>query len=91
MATGFAVYANRGRDVIPYPIRYVVDRDGNELANIEEEVGNVIAARERDGTLQVISEEVAYIMTSLMQTVIERGTPNWAVRHLARFTKPCAG
>jgi len=91
MATGYAVYANRGRDVIPYAVRYVIDRDGNELANIEEEVGNVIAAKERDGTIQVISEEVAFIMTSLMQGVIDHGTPQWAVRSVARFTKPCAG
>ncbi len=91
LATGYAIYANRGRDVIPYAIRYVIDRDGNELANIEEEVGNIIAAKERAGTIQVISEEVAYIMTSLMQGVIDRGTPQWAIRTVARFTKPCAG
>ncbi|MCX7679242.1 MAG: PBP1A family penicillin-binding protein [Spirochaetes bacterium] len=91
LATGYAIYANRGRDVIPYAIRYVIDRDGNELVNIEEEVGNILAAKEREGTIQVISEEVAYIMTSLMQTVIERGTPQWAIRTVARFTKPCAG
>ncbi len=91
LATGYAIYANRGRDVIPYAIRYVIDRDGNELANIEEEVGNIIAAKERAGTIQVISEEVAYIMTSLMQGVIDYGTPQWAIRTVARFTKPCAG
>ncbi len=91
LATGYAVYANRGRDVIPYAVRYVTDRDGNEMANIEEEVGNIIAAKERDGTIQVISEEVAFIMTSLMQGVIDHGTPQWAVRHHARFNKPCAG
>lgn len=91
LATGYAIYANRGRDVIPYAIRYVIDRDGNELANIEEEVGNIIAAKERAGTIQVISEEVAYIMTSLMQGVIDNGTPQWAIRTVARFTKPCAG
>ena len=91
LATGYAVYANRGRDVIPYAVRYVIDRDGNELVNIEEEVGNIIATKERDGTIQVISEEVAFIMTSLMQGVIDFGTPQWAIRTVARFTKPCAG
>lgn len=91
MATGFAIYANRGRDVIPYAVRYVLDRDGQELLNIEEEVGNIIAAKEKNGTIQVISEEVAYIMTNLMQNVIEHGTPYYAVRQQARFTRPCAG
>jgi len=91
MATGFAVYANRGRDVIPFAIRYVLDRDGVELVNIEEEVGNIIAAKERNGTIQVIPEEVAFIMTNLLQGVITHGTPYNAVRVQAGFTKPCAG
>ena len=45
MATGYSIYANRGRDVFPFAIRYITDRDNNELANIEEEVGNIIAAK----------------------------------------------
>ena len=91
MARGFAVYANRGRDVIPFAVRYVIDRDGAELVNIEEEVGSIIAAKEKNGTIQVISEEVAFIMTSLMQNVVEHGTPYYGVRSEGRFMHPCAG
>ncbi len=91
MATGYSIYANRGRDVFPFAIRYITDRDGNELANIEEEVGNIIAAKEMDGTIQVISEQTAYIMTSMMQSVIESGTPTEVIRSNAKFTKKCAG
>lgn len=91
MATGFAIYANRGRDVFPFAIRYITDRDGNELSNIEEEIGEVIAAREMEGSIQVISEQVAYIMTSMMQSVVDHGTPTEAIRGNARFTKKCAG
>ncbi len=91
MVTGFSIYANRGRDVIPFSVRYVLDRDGNELANIEEEVGNIIASREIDGTIQVIPEAVAYIMTELMRGVVDHGTPTYAIRQQAGFTKPAAG
>ncbi len=91
MATGFSIYANRGRDVIPFAVRYVVDRDGNELANIEEEVGSVIAAKEKNGSIQVISEDVAYIMTSLLQSVIDTGTPYYSIRTEEGFKKKCAG
>ena len=91
MATGYAVYANRGRDVIPFAIRYVVDRDGTEMANIEEEVGNIIAVKEKEGTIQIIPEDVAFIMTSLMQSVTDGGTATWGIREVAKFTKKCAG
>jgi len=32
LANAYAIYANKGKDVIPFAIRYVEDRDGNELA-----------------------------------------------------------
>ncbi|MCP4134318.1 MAG: PBP1A family penicillin-binding protein [bacterium] len=91
LATGYAIYANRGREVFPFAIRYVVDRDGNELANIEEEVGRIIAAKEMDGSIQVISEEVAYIMTDLMRGVVDRGTARESIRTKSNFKKPAAG
>lgn len=91
LATGYSIYANRGRDVIPFAIRYVIDRDGNELVNIEEEVGNIIAAKEIEGTIQVIPETVAYIMTDLMRGVVNFGTPSFAIRNQAGFTKAGAG
>lgn len=91
MAQGYAIYANKGRDVIPFAVRYIVDRDGNELANIEEEVGNIIAIKEREGTIKIISEEVAWIMTSLMQTVCDGGTASYGIKTIAQFYKKCAG
>lgn len=91
MATGYAIYANRGRDVIPFAIRYVLDRDASEMANIEEEVGNIIAIKEKEGSIQIISEDVAFIMTSLMQSVVDGGTASWGVREGGKFMKKCAG
>jgi len=91
MATGYAIYANRGRDVIPFSIRYVIDRDGNELANIEEEVGNIIASKEIEGTIQVIPENVAYIITDLLKGVIDSGTPTYTIRNQAGFRQKAGG
>ncbi len=91
LANAYAIYANRGRDVVPFAIRYIVDRDGNEVVNIEEEVGKIIALKEADGSIQVISEEVAFVMTSLMRGVIDRGTANDAIRNKAGFKKEAAG
>jgi penicillin-binding protein 1A len=91
MATGYAIYANRGRDVIPYSIRYVLDRDSIEIANVEEEVGNIIAVREKENTIQVIPENVAYVMRSMMQSVVDAGTASSAIRSEAGFKEPAAG
>ncbi len=91
MANAYAIFANRGRDVIPFAIRYVVDRDGNELANVESEVGNAIASKEMDGSIQVISEEVAWIMTQMMMGVVDRGTATESIRFKAGFKHKAAG
>ena len=91
MAQGFAIFANRGRDVFPYAIRYVIDRDGNELVNIEEEVGKIIALREMEGSMQIISEDLAYIMTGLMKAVIDSGTATEAIRQKSEFRKKAVG
>jgi penicillin-binding protein 1A len=91
MANAYAIFANKGRDVIPFAVRYVVDRDGNELANIEGEVGDIIAAKEMNGTIQVISEDVAWIMTHMMQGVIERGTAVEGIRIKGGYGKKAAG
>lgn len=91
MCNAYAVYANKGRDVIPFAIRYVVDRDGRELVNIEEEVGKIIASKEIDGTIQVISPDVAFVMTSLMRDVIDKGTATETIRRVIEFKQPAAG
>lgn len=91
LASAYSIYANKGRDVIPFAIRYILDRDGFEIANIEEEVGNIIATKEKDGTIQVVPEEVAYIMTSLMQDVVDHGTATDMIRNQLEFKNDAAG
>ncbi len=91
MAQGYAIYANEGRDVIPFAIRYVLDRDENEIANIEEEVANILAIKEKENTIQIIGKDVAYVMRSLMQTVVDAGTAASTIRGDCDFHEPAAG
>jgi penicillin-binding protein 1B len=77
LASAYAVFANFGTRTEPLVIKAVVDRDGQVLS------------RKDIAVEQVIAPEEAYLMTALLQGVIERGTGR-AVRALG-FTRPAAG
>lgn len=62
MAAAYAPFANGGTYYAPYFIERITDRDGN-----------VIYERETIGT-RVLSAQSAYLMTSLLKTVISSGT-----------------
>jgi len=62
MVSAYGVFPNKGIRIRPYFISRVEDRDGNLL---EE---NTLQAEE------VISPQTAYLMTNLMEGVIQRGT-----------------
>lgn len=62
MVSAYCTFANLGYRVDPIFVTKVLDRDGNVL---EE---NVPRAR------QVVAENVAYVLVSMMQGVVERGT-----------------
>ena len=74
LTTAYGIIANGGRDVIPFAIRYVVDREGNKLENREEEVRGILSGREKDGTIQIIKPETAQVLISMLQSVISAGT-----------------
>ncbi len=69
MVSAYSTFPNRGVRVKPYFIKRIEDKEGNilEEAVVESE--------------EVISPQVAYMMTSLMQGVCERGT-GWRAREL---------
>jgi penicillin-binding protein 1A len=77
MVSAYSVFPNKGIRVKPYFISRIEDREGNI---IEE---NKIEAEE------VISPQTAYLMTYLMQGVVERGTAEAASFLLN--DKPLAG
>ncbi len=75
LVNAYSVFANLGERVDPVFITKIVDRDGNELYETDPE-------RE-----QVIQRSTAYIMTSLLESVVTAGT-GYRVRALNR---PAAG
>ncbi|MDZ7833867.1 MAG: PBP1A family penicillin-binding protein [Desulfobacterales bacterium] len=71
----YSVFANQGRRVEPVFVRRIEDRSGHVIYQAENEAE------------RVISPATAYIMTHLLQKVVEEGT-GWRVRALQR---PAAG
>lgn len=82
MARGFAVYAAGGLDVRPFAIRYVLDKKGRKI--FDGESGGGPGKR-------VISEQTAFIMTSLLRSVVDSGTATGGIREAAGFGQPAAG
>lgn len=94
MAQGYAILANRGRNVIPFTIRYVVDQSGNVLLNPEEKIRAELARQTEDGSIQIIPEGTAYIIKQMLIGVATAGTPSHALRSDqfgARYTGESGG
>jgi penicillin-binding protein 1A len=72
MARAFAVFANQGRDVSPIAIRAVEDRNGRVVIDTERDVR--LRQRRMGDSVQIISPQNAYIMTSMMKKTVEEGT-----------------
>lgn len=62
MVSAFSTFPNKGVRITPYLITRIEDKDGNILEEHKIESD------------EVISPQVAYIMTSLLQGVVQRGT-----------------
>jgi len=78
LTTAYAIIANGGKEVIPFSIRYVKDRNGEILENMEKDVQEQLAEKTRNGTIQVIKPATAQIMISLLRSVISSGTARHA-------------
>ena len=90
IATGWSVLANGGYSVSPYLIEQITDRTGNVVfranpasapsadkastANESEAATVGDAATETKPAERVVDERTTYIMTSMLQDVIRRGT-----------------
>lgn len=89
MATGFSVFANDGKEVIPFSVRFINDRAGNEIANIEYEIRKNLALKEKDGSIQILPRSLNWIMADLLQFVIRSGTARTVVEE--GFRRPVGG
>jgi len=74
LAAAYAPFANRGVRYEPYAIEEVVDRWGRTLF------------RHRPAPRKVLSDETAYLMTNMLQAVVENGTGT-----AAAIGRPVAG
>jgi penicillin-binding protein 1A len=74
LTRAYTVFANQGMLVEPLFITKIVDRHGNVLEENKPRLS------------QVISAETAYLMTSLLQSVVEEGTG----RGVRALNRPCA-
>ena len=72
MVSAYAVFANGGFPVRPYYLRRVTDKDGRVIEDYEG-----VAARSQP---PAIDPRNAFVMTSLMQDVIRRGTATPALK-----------
>jgi len=77
MARAYAVFANGGYLVEPYFIQEIRDAQGNLLLRVQPKVAGQDAPR-------VLSERNAWMMDSLLRTVVERGTAAAARARLKR-------
>lgn len=75
LVSAFSTFPNKGVRVKPYFISHIEDKEGNILEETKVE------------SEEVISPQIAYMMTSLLQGVVQRGTAQ-AAKHLK---KPLGG
>jgi len=78
MVSAYAAFANKGVYSKPIAITKIEDRYGNTIREYYP------------AQYEVLSEEIAFLMTNLMQTVMDRGTGGSA-RWKYNFTRPAAG
>jgi penicillin-binding protein 1A len=78
LTTAYAIIANGGKEVIPFSIRYVKDRNGEILENMEKDVQQQLAEKAKNGTLQIIKPSTAQMMISMLRSVISAGTARHA-------------
>ncbi len=74
LARAYGIIANGGKDVIPYSIRYVEDRNGGVLENNEEKINRILEEETKSGDIQIIEPATAQIMIDMMKSVITSGT-----------------
>ncbi|TGK04668.1 carboxypeptidase [Leptospira selangorensis] len=74
MAVGYSIIANKGRNVIPLSVRYVIDQSGNVIYNEELKVREELDKEAEDGSIQIISEGTAYILRKMLTMVAMGGT-----------------
>ncbi|MDZ4727841.1 MAG: PBP1A family penicillin-binding protein [Leptospira sp.] len=80
MAVAYSIMANKGKDVVPFSVRYVLNQSGSVIYNREKQVQEELAEKAKNGTIQIIPEATAYIIRQMLIGVATGGTPTAALR-----------
>jgi penicillin-binding protein 1A len=84
MARAYAVFANQGRAVTPIAIRSIEDRNGRVIFDVEREVRQ--SQRRMGDSIQVVSPQNAYVMTKIMEKVVDEGSLSIGAGWGSKFT-----
>ncbi len=79
LTKAYAVFANQGNNFRPISIKKILDKDGNLL----EENLPLCFASEPPTEERMISAQTAYVMTNLLEGVVQNGT-GWRAKALGR-------
>ncbi|MGJ4746347.1 penicillin-binding protein 1A [Leptospira sp. SA-E8] len=82
LARSYAVFASGGKQVFPLSVLYVEDEQGNLIKDFRKE----FESKERK---RLLSPETSYVITSMMEDVIKKGTGTGARSY--GLTRPAAG
>jgi len=74
LTRAYAIIANGGRDVIPFSIRYIKDRNDKIIEHREKDVKAILKKKAKNGTIHIIRADTAQTMISMLHTVITKGT-----------------
>jgi penicillin-binding protein 1A len=84
MARAYAVFANEGRAVTPIAIRTIEDRNGRVVFDVEREERQ--RQRRMGSGIQIVSQQNAYIMTRIMEKVVDEGSLSIGAGWGSKFT-----
>ncbi|MFN3604415.1 MAG: transglycosylase domain-containing protein [Leptonema sp. (in: bacteria)] len=81
LAVATAIIANEGKDVIPYTIRYIYDKQGNLIYSQEEIVKYNQLQKFLRAENQVLSKGTAFILRKMMEDAVNKGTLREGIRN----------
>ena len=91
LARAYVTFPNQGKIIEPIAIRYIEDRQGNILLDYERQKINELQEKS-DKEIQILTPQEAYIMVSMLQSVVEEGTLRWRRVEVGGFDgMPMAG
>jgi len=87
-AKAFAIFANKGKEVTPIDILYVLDRDGNLIDNFEAKLRK---RQMSEGEREIIPETTNYIILDMLRDVLRPGGTGYRAATDNEFDKPSGG